>query len=218
VADPFQSSLGREAVAVVPGATWLRRWLSLDEQRLLAGRARALLEAPAGGYVPRVRGGGWMHVRMLCLGRHWNAATYEYEPVRSDHDGLPAPPMPEAWATLASDLAAAAGFHCKFDLCIVNWYGADGRMGLHQDKSEGPASLEAGLPVVSISLGETARFLFGGPRRRVPAQTLPLESGDVFVFGGPARLCYHGVARILTGTSPASLDLPGRINLTFRAY
>ena len=80
------------------------------------------------------------------------------------------------------------------DICIVNWYGAASRMGLHQDKDESPASLERGAPVVSISIGDTAKFLFGGVKRRDPVETLLLQSGDAFVFGGPARLRYHGVS------------------------
>ena len=91
-------------------------------------------------------------------------------------------------------------------------------MGLHQDKDESSASLDAGFPVVSVSIGDTARFLFGGLRRREPVETMMLESGDVFVFGGEARLRYHGVSRIVPGTAPAELALPGRINLTFRQY
>src|SRR5712692_5171245 len=104
------------------------------------------------------------------------------------------------------------------DLCIVNHYDAEGRMGLHQDKDESAASIAAGLPVVSVSLGDTARFLFGGLRRREPVEALSLESGDAFVFGGPARLRYHGVSRIAPGTGPAELELAGRFNLTFRQY
>ena len=91
-------------------------------------------------------------------------------------------------------------------------------MGLHQDNDEGAASLEAGLPVVSVSLGDTARFLFGGLRRRDPVESILLESGDVFVFGGPSRLRYHGVSRILPRTAPPVLALDGRFNLTFRQY
>src|SRR6185436_17209443 len=101
---------------------------------------------------------------------------------------------------------------------ILNYYDHDGRMGLHQDKDESESSIAAGRPVVSVSLGDTARFLFGGCRRRDPVDTLALESGDAFVFGGPARLRYHGVTRILPGTSPAALGLMGRFNLTFRQY
>ena len=79
-------------------------------------------------------------------------------------------------------------------------------------------SIAQGFPVVSISLGDTARFLFGGVRRRDPVDAIPLESGDAFVFGGPARLRYHGVSRIVPGTAPVELDLSGRFNLTLRQY
>ena len=80
------------------------------------------------------------------------------------------------------------------------------------------ASLESGKPVVSISLGDTARFLFGGVKRRDPVETMLLESGDAFVFGGPSRLRYHGVSRIIPHTSPAAVCSDGRFNLTFRQY
>ena len=106
----------------------------------------------------------------------------------------------------------------RADVCLINWYGADGRMGLHQDKDESRASIDAGVPVVSVSLGDTARFLFGGVRRRDPVESFLLESGDVFVFGGPSRLRYHGVTRIMPGTAPPALALDGRFNLTFRQY
>jgi alkylated DNA repair protein (DNA oxidative demethylase) len=91
-------------------------------------------------------------------------------------------------------------------------------MGLHQDKDESAASIEAGYPVVSISIGDTARFQFGGFKRRDPVENIPLESGDAFVFGGPARLRYHGVSRIIPATAPAALGVEGRFNLTFRRY
>jgi len=213
-----RSVFAPERVAVAEGATWLKAWLPLAEQQAMVARCRALMDGPAGGYVPVVRGGGQMHVRMLCLGRHWNALTYAYEAVRADHDGQPVPPVPDDWVTLVSQAAADAGFTFTPDVCIVNFYGADGRMGLHQDKDESPASIAAGDPVVSISLGETARFLFGGVRRRDPVAPLLLESGDVFVFGGASRLRYHGVTRILPGSAPPSLGIDGRFNLTFRRY
>jgi DNA alkylation damage repair protein AlkB len=205
-------------VVVAPGAVWLRQFLSLAEQRALVDECRRLVDGPVPAYVPTVRGGGRMHVRMLCLGRHWNGRTYEYEPTRSDHDGLPVPPLPERFRRLAADAARAAGMRLDADLCILNYYGDEGRMGLHQDKDESERSLAAGLPVVSISLGDTARFLFGGPRRRDPAQAIALQSGDAFVFGGPARLRYHGVARTVAGSAPAELALAGRFNLTLRQY
>ena len=208
----------RERVTIVDGAVWLKRWLSVEDQRSLVEQCRAIMNGPAGGYVPTVRGGGKMHVRMVCLGRHWNALTYKYESTRADYDDAPVAPVPEPWVPLASRAAAAAGFTFAPDLCIMNWYDADGRMGLHQDKDEGRQSLDSGLPVVSISLGDTARFLFGGIRRRDPIQSLLLESGDIFVFGGAARLRYHGVSRIVAGTGPRELGIDGRFNLTFRKY
>ncbi len=200
------------------GVAWLKGFLTLDEQRALAARCREMLDGPAGGYVPTVRGGGKMHVRMVCLGRHWNPLTYRYEATRADYDGAAVPPVPDDFAQLASRIAAEAGFAFTPDIALINAYDADGRMGLHQDKDESPASIEAGLPVVSVSLGATARFLFGGLRRKDPVEAMLLESGDAFVFGGPARLRYHGVSRIVPGTAPAALGIDGRINLTFRKY
>ena len=203
---------------IAPGAWHFSRYLSIDRQRALVDDCRTLVDGDVPAYVPVVRGGGRMHVRMLCLGRHWNGKSYSYEPTRTDFDGKPVPPLPGEFRALAREVASAVGMAHDPDLCILNYYDADGRMGLHQDKDERPRSIEAGLPVVSISLGDTARFLFGGVRRRDPVQALPLESGDAFVFGGPARLRYHGVSRIVPATAPPALELKGRFNLTFRQY
>jgi len=213
-----QALWGEATPDLGPGAAWLRHHLSIDDQRAIAAECVALMEGPAGGYVPTVRGGGTMRVRMLCLGRHWNARTYTYEATRADHDNAPVGPVPPSFVALASRIAAEAGYVFTPDLCLINWYGPDGRMGLHQDKDESRASIEAGLPVVSVSIGDTARFLFGGLRRRDPVATLLLESGDAFVFGGAARLRYHGVTRIIPGSAPDGLGFEGRFNLTFRKY
>jgi len=203
---------------IAPGAFHLRGYLSIDVQRAMADECRALVDGPVPAYVPIVRGGGKMHVRMLCLGRHWNGQTYRYEPTRTDFDGLPAPPLPDNFKALARDIAASAGMTLDADLCILNYYDAEGRMGLHQDKDEAAPSIAAGIPVVSVSIGDTARFLFGGLKRKEPVDAFALESGDAFVFGGPARLRYHGVSRIIPGTAPRELDMSGRFNLTFRQY
>ena len=205
-------------VIALPGVAWLKQYLPLDEQRALVARCREIIDGPTGGYVPTVRGGGRMRVRMVCLGRHWNPLTYRYEETRADYDGSPVAPVPEAFAALATRIAREAGFRFQPDICLINWYGSDGRMGLHRDKDESPASIGAGLPVVSISLGDTARFLFGGVRRRDPVDTISLESGDAFVFGGAGRLRYHGVSRIVPHTAPSALGIEGRFNLTFRQY
>jgi|SRR5581483_6934610 len=203
---------------IAPGAYRFARWLDGSRQRALADECRALVDGAVPAYVPIVRGGGKMHVRMLCLGRHWNGKTYRYEPTRADFDDLPAPPLPSSFRALAREIAASAGMTLDADLCILNYYDADGRMGLHQDKDESPESIAAGIPVVSVSIGDTARFLFGGLKRRDPIAAILLESGDAFVFGGPARLRYHGVSRIVPHTAPPELGMSGRFNLTFRRY
>ena len=196
----------------------LRRFLSLPEQRALIERCRALMDGEVAGYVPVVRGGGRMHVRMLCLGRHWNGQKYAYEATRSDYDNRPVPPLPDDLRDLASRAAAASGMILDPDVAILNLYQDEGRMGLHQDKDESTASIESGTPIVSISLGDTARFLFGGLTRKDPIDVHWLESGDAFVFGGASRLRYHGVSRIVPHTAPAELGISGRYNLTFRRY
>lgn len=203
---------------VAPGAFLLRGFVSLDDQRALVDQCRALIEGAVPAYVPTVRGGGKMHVRMLCLGRHWNGQTYQYEAARSDHDGLPVPPLPDNLHALARDAASAVHMAIDADLAIVNYYEAGGRMGLHQDKDEHPRSIAAGIPVVSVSLGDTARFLLGGLKRRDDVDAIALESGDVFVFGGPARLRYHGVSRTTPRSAPPVLGLEGRFNVTLRQY
>jgi DNA oxidative demethylase len=213
---PFPHDRERSDRRVADGAIWLRGWLPLTEQLALVEQCRGLMDAQ--GYVPTVRGGGRMHVRMLCLGRHWNPLTYRYGSMREDYDGLPVPPLPGEWRDLASRISADAGFTCTPDICLINFYDAAGRMGVHQDKDESPASIADGAPVVSLSLGDTARFLFGGLKRRDPLESLLLQSGDAFVFGGPARLRYHGVSRIIPGTAPAELRFEGRFNLTFRQF
>src|SRR5262245_16179422 len=100
---------------IAPGAFHLERYLTLDEQIAIATQCRALVDGAVPAYVPVVRGGGKMHVRMLCLGRHWNGKTYTYEAVRSDFDGLPAPPLPDAFKALAERTAAAVGMRLAAD-------------------------------------------------------------------------------------------------------
>ena len=208
----------QETVEIAPGAFHLPGFLPPAAQRRVLAAVDALAAGPAGFYRPRVRGGGMMRCEMLCLGRHWNAETYTYQPVREDYDDRPAPPLPADLARLAERAAAAVDFSLAPDICLINRYGGDGRMGLHQDKDEDASALEAGVPVVSLSLGDTARFLLGGLRRREPAARIALRSGDAFVMGGPSRLRYHGVARIFPASGPAGLGFDGRISLTYRQF
>ena len=200
---------------IEPGLFLFQGYLSADEQRTLWSECEALAAGPVPMYTPTVRGGRKMSVGMLCLGRHWNALTYAYEDRRADYDDQPAPPLPVSFVSLASGAAARAGFAMQPQLCILNFYSADSKMGVHQDKDESRESIERGAPIVSISVGDAARFVVGGLSRKDPLQPIVLRSGDVLVMGGPSRLRFHGVTRILPGTAPDGTG-PGRFNLTFR--
>jgi alkylated DNA repair protein (DNA oxidative demethylase) len=204
-------------VTVAPGLVLLQSRLSPAEQRELWLECRSLAAGPVPMYAPTVRGGKKMSVGMLCLGKHWNAQTYKYEEGRSDHDGLAVPPVPQQFADLARNAAAEAGFTLSPDICIMNYYTSEAKMGVHQDKDERPETIAAGFPIVSVSLGDEARFVVGGISRREPTFPVMLKSGDVIVMGGPSRLRFHGVTRILPGTAPAGTG-PGRFNLTFRQW
>jgi DNA alkylation damage repair protein AlkB len=200
-----------------PGLFLFQSRLNAVEQRDLWTECRALAEGPVPMYTPTVRGGRKMSVGMLCLGKHWNALTYTYEGTRSDYDGLAVPEIPQRFIDLAAAAATDAGFAVQPDLCIMNHYTMESRMGVHQDKDERPETIAAGIPIVSVSLGDAARFVIGGTTRRDAMRPLILRSGDVLVMGGPSRLRFHGVTRIQPGTSPAGTG-PGRINLTFRRW
>jgi alkylated DNA repair protein (DNA oxidative demethylase) len=154
-----------------------------------------------------------MSVAMTNCGRFgWvtDASGYRYDPI-DPVSGRPWPAMPGLFASLAARAAGEAGFPgYEPDGCLINRYGPEARLSLHQDKDE----RDFGAPIVSVSLGLPAVFLFGGARRSDRPRRIPLQHGDVVVWGGPARLFYHGVARLAHGEHP----LTGccRINLTFR--
>lgn len=159
-----------------------------------------------------------MSVSMMCLGIHWNARTYVYEPTRSDHDGLAVQPLPRNLRDLCLRAAAQAGMTIEPDICLVNHYEGEARLGLHRDSDERPETRAAGIPIVSVSLGDAAIYHLGGLARKDPIETLELRSGDVIVLGGPSRMRYHAVPRVLAGTAPQGLGGSGRLNLTFRQY
>jgi DNA alkylation damage repair protein AlkB len=200
-----------------PGLFFFERFLTVEAQQRLWAACVDLAEGPVPMYTPTVRGGRKMSVGMLCLGRHWNGLTYSYEETRRDFDGLTVPAIPRDFRQLAIDLAARAGFSMAPDICIMNFYTQDSRLGVHQDKDERPETLAAGVPIVSLSLGESARFVVGGLSRKDPMRPLMLRSGDALVMGGPSRLRFHGVTRIVPGTAPERTG-PGRFNLTFRQW
>ena len=193
------------------------RRLDMPMQQRLWQMCQQLSHGQVPMYNPTVRGGKTMSVGMLCLGKHWNGRTYRYEDVRSDFDGLAVPPIPSEMLDIARSAATDAGFEMQPDVCIMNFYDSAAKMGVHQDKDERPDTITAGIPIVSVSMGDAGRFVIGGLSRHDATVPLILRSGDVLVMGGPSRLRYHGITRILPGTAPEGMG-SGRFNLTFRQY
>jgi alkylated DNA repair protein (DNA oxidative demethylase) len=184
--------------------------LSPDRQRLLVAQVRAVLaEAPL--YSPVMpRSGSPYSVRMSNCGRlGWlsDRTGYRYSPVHP-LTGRPWPALPAAVLDLWRQ---ATGVPYEPEACLINYYGPAARLGLHRDEDE--EAKEA--PILSISLGDTALFRLGGPARKSPTRSLRLASGDAIVLEGPSRDWFHGVDRILPGTSRL-LEEGGRFNLTLR--
>jgi DNA oxidative demethylase len=210
-ADLFGEVTDRRPVEIAPGAHWLRGFARLDAPQLLASVDAIAARAPFRHMI--TPGGYRMSVALTCCGAvGWTSerSGYRYSAV-DPVSGEAWPPMPFSFLELAANAARAAGFdRFEPDCCLINRYAPGAKLTQHQDRDEG--DLEA--PIVSISLGLPARFLFGGLRRNDRVQRLPLQHGDVVVWGGPARLAYHGVAPVAEGVHP--LTGRSRINITFR--
>jgi DNA oxidative demethylase len=193
------------------GAVLLRGFAVAEAPGLLKEVARITQAAPFRQMV--TPGGYTMSVSMTnCGGVGWvsNPGGYRYDPVDPD-TGAPWPAMPQTFMDLAVRAAAEAGFtQYNPDACLINRYVRGAKLSLHQDRDE----KDAWAPIVSVSLGLPAVFLWGGKRRSDPVRRLRLESGDIAVWGGPARFVYHGVAPLKDGQHP--LTGAARINLTFR--
>lgn len=182
------------------------------QQALAAAVLGQLPAAPL--YTPRMpRTGQPLSVRMTNFGPlGWLPTQAGYQYVERHPDtGRPWPPIPEALLALWREVA---DWPDPPQACLVNWYGPEARMGLHVDADE--AARDA--PVVSVSLGDRARFRLGGPARKGPTRSLVLSSGDVVVLGGASRRFHHGVDRIYPASSTLLPEAwrPGRINLTLR--
>ena len=207
----------RARVQVAPGAVHVPGWLDLEEQRRLVSACREWARPPAGMRATRLPTGGVMSVQTVCLGWHW--IPYRYARTAEDGDGAPVKPFPgwladlgrRAVADAYGDPAAAVGY--RPDTALVNYYDDQARMGMHADRDE-----RCLAPVVSLSLGASCVFRFGSAQSRGrPYADVELESGDLFVFGGPSRLAYHGVPRTLPGTGDPRIGLAtGRLNITLR--
>ena len=170
-----------------------RGWLDGPAQRAMLDDMRGVIAA-----APLVRPvtpwGKPMSVRMTSAGRlGWviERGRYAYA-ARHPETGAPWPPIPDS---VLAVWRAVSGWPDDPDCCLVNWYGEGARMGLHQDRDEGRFD----APVVSISLGDPARFRMGGTSRKGPTESTILHSGDVAVMGGPARLAFHGIDRVMFG-------------------
>ena len=198
------------ATHIQPGAILTPAYLDRAGQERLLAAVRAVLSA-APLYVPRMpKTGKAMSVAMSnCgpLGWVTDEAGYRYQPLHPE-TGEPWPQMPamvlDAWKALAD-------YPHPPESCLINYYAAAAKMGLHQDRDE----RDFAAPVVSLSLGDTCLFRIGGTKRSDPTRTLRLASGDALVLAGAARLAFHGVDRIMSGTSTL-LPEGGRINLTLR--
>lgn len=194
-----------------PGALLLRGFATPDEAALLADLQDVIARAPLRHMV--TPGGYRMSVAMTncgALGWVTDRTGYRYDAI-DPQSGRPWPRMPASFLRLAADAAAHAGFD-RFvpDACLVNRYEPGARLSLHQDRNE--RDLRA--PIVSVSLGVPALFLFGGAKRADKAARVLLEHGDVVVWGGAARLRYHGVLPLKQAHHPLMGEQ--RTNLTFR--
>lgn len=188
---------------------------------------------PGGFYVPSYTDDARLALHMMCLGHHWEPVTGKYVATRP-HDGSTPPALPPAVAALAASALAAASAaaiaedsaplpEMHADICLVNFYMTGGKLGMHQDRSESKSSLRRGAPVVSLSMGDACDFHYSAVSKEDMSSKVLLESGDLLVFGGPARLLYHGVTHIHANTAPQGLVdatglRPGRLNMTFREF
>jgi len=208
---PHDRALLKKPEHLCDGAVVLHGFAVEDDASLIADLNSVIAQAPLRHMV--TPSGASMSVAMTnCGSLGWvtDRKGYRYDPV-DPGTGNPWPRMPESFLRLATRAAASAGFD-RFvpDACLINRYEAGTRLSLHQDKDE----RDFDQPIVSVSLGIPAVFLFGGLRRTDRAARVPLEHGDVVVWGGPARLRYHGVAPVKAGDHP-HLGAQ-RFNLTLR--
>lgn len=206
-----QASAAPAREQLAPGAVLLRRWVTIGAALLLADLRHVLADAPLRHMI--TPGGFRMSVAMTnCGALGWvsDGSGYRYDAVDPE-SGRRWPAMPASFLTLARQAAAEAGFPTfEPDACLVNRYEPGARLTLHQDRNE----RDLDQPIVSVSLGLPAVFLFGGPKRSDKTRCVPLTHGDVVVWGGPARLNHHGVLALKEGQD--ALTGHCRINLTLR--
>lgn len=222
----FDAPLPRPPREVRAGVAHLPGYLTLAQQAEIVAGARSIARSAAGTAaamrrVPVGHGDGLTSAYLMTLGQAYLSRPFRYVPRGAG--GVEAPDVPAAWRELARralldaarvspPLAAWVAGH-RTEVALVNYYPPGASMGLHVDAME-----ESPAPVISLSVGDEALFRMGNTQGRAkPWDDVLLMSGDVLVFGGPARWAYHGVPRVRPGTAPAGCGLAeGRINVTLR--
>ncbi|WP_246150576.1 alpha-ketoglutarate-dependent dioxygenase AlkB family protein [Streptomyces qinzhouensis] len=214
---------------IAPGAVHVPDWLPPERQRQLVEACRGWARGPVPLRRTALPGGGVMSVRTVCLGWHWQ--PYRYSRTADDVNGARVADLPDWLVELGrAALEAAYGDGTGGggwgggaaaervtgytpDTALINFYDGTARMGMHQDKEE-----RSGAPVVSLSIGDRCVFRLGNTENRGrPYTDVELTSGDLFVFGGPARFAYHGVPKVYAGTADPRCGLrTGRLNITLR--
>jgi len=211
IGDLFAGERRGGAERLAEGATLLRGFAAAEAAALVAAVGTVVADAPFRHMV--TPGGYRMSVAMTnCGDAGWvtDRRGYRYDPADPE-TGRPWPAMPVVFSALATRAAAAGGFPgFAADACLVNRYEPGSRLSLHQDRNE----RDYAQPIVSVSLGLPATFLFGGLERSDRPRRFRLESGDVVVWGGPSRLVFHGVDTLADGDHPVTGRC--RINLTLR--
>ncbi|MFC0861733.1 alpha-ketoglutarate-dependent dioxygenase AlkB [Sphaerimonospora cavernae] len=207
----------RSPLELAPGAVHVPGWLTLDQQYELVEACRSWAIGPVPIRHTRLPNGGVMSVQTVCIGWHWQ--PYKYTRTADDVNGAQVAEFPANMIELGrralvdayQDPTAGDGY--TPDAALINFYGEQAKLGMHQDKDE-----KSDAPVVSLSIGDTCVFRFGNTENRnKPYTDTELASGDLFVFGGPSRFAYHGVPKVYPGTGdPATGLAGGRLNITMR--
>ncbi|KAM7526573.1 hypothetical protein LguiA_016475 [Lonicera macranthoides] len=233
----IKNSVEESEQVLRPGMVLLKSYLTMSQQVQIVKTCQELGLGSGGFYQPGYHDGAKLRLQMMCLGKNWDPQTKYKEGRRKD--GSEPPSIPDELAFLVKKALEDSNSLIKKrfgpisventipsmtpDICIVNFYTTNGRLGLHQDCDESEGSLRQGLPVVSISVGDSAEFMYGDQRDVKKAEMVTLESGDVLIFGGNSRHIFHGVTSIFPNSAPHALFKetmlrPGRLNLTFRQY
>ncbi|KAI3911306.1 hypothetical protein MKW98_010193 [Papaver atlanticum] len=233
-----KASLQKSSEILRPGMVLLKNHINHADQMKIIKVCRDLGVGAGGFYRPCFENGGKMNLQMMCLGINWDPERKVYDSRQSVDDAIP-PGIPDEFKQIVKRAVTESHALIKEkhkkcnpedvipsmqpDICIINFYSKTGTLGLHKDKDETEESLDKGLPVVSISIGDSAEFLYGDHGDLEGANKVILESGDVLIFGGKSRHIFHGVKSILPDTAPKALVAeanlhPGRLNLTFRKY